>query len=191
MVSYVFGALSTITRWQVDNDVIPFFRFSMYEKKTINGDNTMELKLERENKPGYTIGHLKVDGRPFCDVLERTDRGLRSSMSTREILDRKDPGDTAIPAGKYRVTLTVRSPKFSSRPEYSWCSGFLPRLTNVPVFSGVLIHAGNTKKASIQGVSVGWDHAAHGPVDLIHGYAETALCEDAERDRRNMDHDWP
>ncbi len=108
----------------------------------------MELYLKREDMPRYTIGYLYVDGRPFCDVLERKNRGLRASMSTREILARKVPGDTAIPAGRYRVTLKVRSPKFSSRPEYGWCRGFLPRLSSVPGFSGVLIHAGNTEKAS-------------------------------------------
>lgn len=108
----------------------------------------MELYLKREDMPRYTIGYLYVDGRPFCDVLERKNRGLRASMSTREILARKVPGDTAIPAGRYRVTLKVRSPKFSSRPEYGWCRGFLPRLSSVPGFSGVLIQAGNTEKAS-------------------------------------------
>jgi hypothetical protein len=38
-------------------------------------------------------------------------------MSTREILAKKVKGDTAIPSGRYRVTLKVRSPKFSSRPD--------------------------------------------------------------------------
>lgn len=60
---------------------------------------------------------LYLDGRPFCDVLERKCRGLSASMSTREILAIKVKGDTAIPSGRYRVTLKVRSPKFSSRPD--------------------------------------------------------------------------
>lgn len=45
-------------------------------------------------------------------------------------------GDTAIPAGKYPVSL-----RFSNRFQKE-----LPGVQNVPGFEGVLIHSGNTKK---------------------------------------------
>jgi len=32
--------------------------------------------------PSYTIGHLYIDDKYFCDTLEDVDRGLTSKMST-------------------------------------------------------------------------------------------------------------
>ena len=100
-----------------------------------------KLKLERAyKKEGYTIGNLYVNGGFFCNTLEDTDRGLTSKMSPLEIAGRKIPGQTAIPTGKYDITLNVVSPKFGKRPAYAFCGGKLPRLLNVPGFEGVLIH---------------------------------------------------
>lgn len=48
--------------------------------------------------------------------------------------DVKIPGQTAIPAGAYRVLIT-HSPRFKR---------FLPHLQDVPGFSGIRIHPGNT-----------------------------------------------
>lgn len=95
-------------------------------------------------KAGYTIGRLMVDGVRFCDTLEDTDRGLSRDMGVDEIRRLKVPGATAIPTGRYRVTLGVRSPRFGSRPQYAFCGGRLPRLLGVPGYDGVLVHAGNT-----------------------------------------------
>jgi hypothetical protein len=53
-------------------------------------------------------------------------------------------GATAIPTGRYQVTLGIKSPKFSKKKQYDFCGGYLPRLINVPAFEGVLIHIGNT-----------------------------------------------
>ena len=58
----------------------------------------------------------------------------------------KRKGITAIPTGRYRVTLAVQSPKFSKRAIYQFCNGYLPRLINVPGYDGVLIHIGNTAR---------------------------------------------
>lgn len=55
-------------------------------------------------------------------------------------------GATAIPVGRYQVTLKVQSQKFSKKKQYEFCDGYLPRLINVPAFEGVLIHIGNTAK---------------------------------------------
>ena len=101
----------------------------------------MELTLIRTAKlSGYTIGHLYLDGDYFCDTLEDTDRGLTSDMSEEEIAAVKVAGQTAIPTGKYRVTLEVVSPKFSKKSAYAFCEGKLPRLIGTPGFEGVLIH---------------------------------------------------
>ena len=97
----------------------------------------------------YTIGHLYIDGVYFCDTLEDKDRGLTQSMPMAVIRAVKRKGVTAIPTGRYRVTMVVRSPKFSQKKyekNYGFCDGFLPRLINVPGYDGVLIHIGNTAK---------------------------------------------
>ena len=105
----------------------------------------MELTLKRTAKrTGYTIGHLYIDGEYFCDTLEDTDRGLTSDMSEEEIAAIKVAGETAIPTGKYRVTLQVVSPKFSKKSAYAFCGGKLPRLIGTVGFEGILIHGGNT-----------------------------------------------
>ena len=107
----------------------------------------MELKLRRiARKEDYTIGRLYVDGVYFCDTLEDKDRGLKQSLPASVNKAMKKAGATAIPTGKYKVTLKVKSPKFSKKKQYDFCGGYLPRLINVPAFEGVLIHIGNTAK---------------------------------------------
>lgn len=105
----------------------------------------MELKSKIiARKPTYRISKLYVDSVYFCDVLEDTDRGLRSDMSEAEIAKIKVHGKTAIPTGRYAVSIDTKSSRFSKRPMYSQIGGRLPRLFNVPGYSGVLIHVGNT-----------------------------------------------
>jgi hypothetical protein len=104
----------------------------------------MEIVIDRKyRKKSYTVSNLYVDGQWMCNVLERPDRRLDSSMPLKRILEGKVKGKTAIPSGKYKVTLDVQSGKFSSDPAYQWCRGFLPRVIGVPGFSGILFHAGN------------------------------------------------
>lgn len=87
----------------------------------------MKLTLKRiALKPSYTIGHLYIDGKYFCDTIEDKVRDLSK--------EKKIKGQTAIPYGTYEVTWSY-SPRFKK---------FTPRLQNVPYFSGVLIHSGNT-----------------------------------------------
>ena len=107
----------------------------------------MELTLSRiARRDTYTIGRLFVDGVRFCDTLEDTDRGLDQSMSLPVLRAKKRRGITAIPTGRYKVTLGVKSPKFSQKKAYDFCGGYLPRLINVPAYDGVLIHIGNYPK---------------------------------------------
>ena len=87
----------------------------------------MKLTLERISKTSEcTIGELYVDGKFECYTLEDVvrDNGV------------KIDGQTAIPAGTYRVQIT-----FSNRFQK-----LLPELLNVPNYTGVRIHTGNTSK---------------------------------------------
>lgn len=108
----------------------------------------MRLLLDRIYKgKDYTIGRLYIDGVYFCDTLEDTVRDLPE--------EEKIYSQTAIPAGTYKITLNIVSPKYSLRKSYDWCRGRLPRLLNVPFFDGILIHAGNTAKDSAGCILVG------------------------------------
>jgi hypothetical protein len=102
----------------------------------------MELTLKRKYlKDTYTIGHLYINGKRFCDTLEDKVRDL-----TKE---QKVQGKTAIPYGRYEVTLDVTSPKFSKYEFYrETCGGKLPRLLNVPYFEGILIHVADGYKGA-------------------------------------------
>ena len=105
--------------------------------QTISPSSAMEILLKRiARRPTYTIGHLYIDGRYFCDTVEDTDRDLNRNgrFDNGEV---KVYAQTAIPNGRYRVTMNVRSPKFSSRTEYNWWRvngryGYLPRPSNSP-----------------------------------------------------------
>lgn len=109
----------------------------------------MRLTLKRiALKPTYTIGKLYIDGAYICDTLEDAVRDLNKN-GRFDNGEKKVYGETAIPYGTYEITMKVQSPKFSQKPAYAWCNGYLPRLLNVPEFDGILIHAGNTAKDSL------------------------------------------
>ena len=116
----------------------------------------MELKLKRiARRDTYTIGRLYVDGEYFCDTIEDKDRGLRQDLPLSVNTKRKVKNETAIPVGHYRVTLGVKSPRFSQKEAYKFCDGYVPRLINVPAFDGILIHIGNTARDSSGCILVG------------------------------------
>lgn len=118
----------------------------------------MELRLERiALRSEYTIGKLYVDGEYVCDTIEDTVRDLDKDgkFMNGEV---KIAGKTAIPYGRYEITMKVKSPKYSNFSKYSWAKkydGYLPRLLNVPHFDGVLIHVGNSALDSEACVLVG------------------------------------
>ena len=107
----------------------------------------MELILKRiALRSEYTIGKLYVDGEYVADTIEDTVRDLDKDgkFANGEV---KIPGKTAIPYGRYEITMKVKSPKYSNFSKYSWAKkydGYLPRLLNVPHFDGVLMHVGNS-----------------------------------------------
>lgn len=108
----------------------------------------MELRLKRIAKQnGYTIGKLYIDGKYFSDTLEDVDRGLDSSMPLDVLKRKKLAHITAIPTGRYEITMNVISPRLSKSKFYKqFGNGRVPRLLNVPAFDGILIHCGNTAK---------------------------------------------
>ena len=118
----------------------------------------MELTLKRiALRSEYTIGKLYVDGEYVCDTIEDTVRDLDKDgkFANGEV---KIPGKTAIPYGRYEITMKVKSPKYSNFSKYPWAKkydGYLPRLLNVPHFDGVLIHVGNSALDSEACVLVG------------------------------------
>lgn len=89
------------------------------------GDNELDLMDITVNRMTFTenstIGELWMDGKFFCYTLEDTCR------------NHKVDGKTAIPAGRYQLTIDY-SEKFSRD---------MPHLLEVPNFEGVRIHWGN------------------------------------------------
>jgi hypothetical protein len=116
----------------------------------------IKLKLQRTFKGvSYTIGKLYLNDKYFCDTLEDTDRGLRSTMSVEEIEKIKVYSQTAIPTGTYKIDMNTVSPKFKDRAWAKPYGGKLPRLINVKGYSGVLIHVGNKPEDTLGCILVG------------------------------------
>lgn len=91
----------------------------------------MTVRLTREpTTGGATFGVIFVDGHYACFSLEDAVR----EQTGQPVSAWKVPGQTAIPSGQYRVIVTP-SVRFKQP---------LPLLLDVPGFSGVRIHPGNT-----------------------------------------------
>lgn len=100
----------------------------------------MELRIKRTTHGTYTTGVLTIDGR------SETFPTIEDEVRRKGV---KIPGFTAIPAGRYKITLNVKSPKFSQYDFYmEVCKGFLPRLLAVPGFDGILFHCGRNETQS-------------------------------------------
>ena len=99
----------------------------------------MELTLNRIFLgSSATIGELLVNDKYLCDTLEDRVRPEGEKVY----------GKTAIPEGTYEVKLT-HSPRFKKT---------LPEILNVPNFSGIRIHTGNSSKDTEGCILVGtWD----------------------------------
>lgn len=109
----------------------------------------MKLRLERKYfKDTYTIGNLYIDGTFFCNTLEDKNRDLNKNGKF-DNGEAKVYAETCIPFGTYGVKITF-SPKFKRE---------LPWLQNVPSFTGILIHRGNTAKDSAGCILVGENKA--------------------------------
>ena len=107
----------------------------------------MELVVERVAiKKTYTIGRLYIDGKRYCDTLEDKVRDLNKN-GRFDNGEAKVYGETSIPYGRYEVRMTY-SPKFSKKAAYKafMKNGLLPEICDVPQFTGIRIHGGNTDK---------------------------------------------
>ena len=94
----------------------------------------MEIKVLRQVfTQNSTIGQLFVDGSFECWTLEDVVRPVKVF------------GETAVPAGRYQVVISM-SDRFKVR---------LPLLVDVPEFTGVRIHPGNTKVDTLGCILVG------------------------------------
>jgi hypothetical protein len=106
----------------------------------------MHFLLDRKwRKDTYTIGRLYVNGEFLCNTIEDVDRNLNQNMSATEIQKIKVMAETAIPTGTYAMRVSM-SPKFKRE---------LVEIVNVPAFSGIRIHRGNTAQDSAGCVIVG------------------------------------
>jgi hypothetical protein len=91
----------------------------------------MELLLQRQKSNSKcTYGSLYMDGNFECYTLEDIVRVFDKSLPNNG----KIAGQTAIPAGRYKVIL-------------DWSKRFvrvMPHILAVPYFEGVRLHKGNT-----------------------------------------------
>jgi hypothetical protein len=99
----------------------------------------MEIEVNRDPKGVITPGVMFVDGKAECYTLEDQVRKLGPNGEGKEF------GATAIPAGRYKVTIR-HSPKFGKS---------MIAVNAVPFFTGILIHGGNTINDTLGCILVG------------------------------------
>ena len=99
----------------------------------------MKIEVNRIFKASnYTIGELSVNNNYVCDTLEDKVR----------VNGKKVYAETAIPTGTYTLVLSY-SNRFKK---------VMPEILNVPNFSGIRIHCGNSSKDTEGCLLVGkWD----------------------------------
>lgn len=139
-----------------------------FDKTTI----IMEILLQRTKKTeDYTEGKLFVDGVYVCDTIEDAERGLDQSMSEEEITEKKVYEKTAIPTGRYKVTI-------------DWSNKFgkmLIHILNVKGFDGIRVHSGNSAGDSFGCVLVGlrtsngWVSSSRKTYAILHKMVEDGL----------------
>ena len=118
----------------------------------------MNLRVIREpSTVAATMGILLIDGVFACWTLEDVVRPV------------KIPGETAIPAGRYDVRLSL-SQRFQK---------VLPELLAVPGYSGIRVHAGNGAGDTQGCVLVGRKRTTNGVLE-----SKLALMEVMEHLRR-------
>jgi len=101
-----------------------------------------------------TSGVLLLNDKFFCYTLEDTVRRFGVKI----------PGKTAIPSGRYRVIVTM-SLKFGRK---------IPLINDVPGFSGVRFHGGNTVEDTEGCPLVAYNRLGD---SLIQGTAEKKLTK--------------
>ena len=106
----------------------------------------MKMQLTREIlTDAYTLGTLTCDGELVAYTCEDRDRHMEDDGV-------KVYGQTAIPRGTYQVILSF-SPHFGR---------VLPEVLDVPGFSSIRIHGGNTAADSLGCILVGRHRTGNG-----------------------------
>jgi hypothetical protein len=119
---------------------------------------TVEWKLVRKNiDPERTIGELYIGDKLVCYTVEDTER------------ETKIPKVTAIPRGRYQVKRT-----FSNRFQHDTLE-----LQDVPNFTGIRIHPGNTAVDTEGCILPGFQRTDHGVLDSRFAVAELDKWYDA------------
>lgn len=125
-----------------------------------------EATTIKANGENYTLGKLFANGLFLCNTCEDEDRFLETG-------GKKVQNVTAIPRGIYELGIT-----FSNRFQKP-----LPQLFDVPEFTGVRIHGGNTAENSQGCILVGQVRTANGIAkcaDSLNRIIEMIeSCEDA------------
>lgn len=121
----------------------------------------MEITLQRRPSGSHsTIGDLSIDGIWFCYTLEdvvRPDPKPETPANEGKVY-----GETAIPAGRYRLVI-------------DWSARFqraMFHLLDVPGFQGIRIHGGNTDHDTLGCILVG-DKTVSGII--AYGSSQPAL----------------
>ena len=105
----------------------------------------MKIVLKRiALRDTYTIGKLYIDDKYICDTVEDKVRDINKN-GVFDNGEKKVYGETAIPYGTYEVKWTY-SNRFKK---------YMPEILNVPNFSGIRIHSGNTAADSLGCIIVG------------------------------------
>ena len=112
----------------------------------------MKILLERDIRmPHFTLGKMYIDGQfsfYTCEDLIREIPGV-------DVAEWKVSDSTAIPKGTYRIIIT-----FSNRFQKP-----LPLLLDVPGFTGIRIHAGNTAEDTSGCILIGTARSKGGVVN--------------------------
>ena len=140
----------------------------------------LQLRLQRTTRyTSCTIGELTAsdDGGEvgfFCYTLEDFCNNTYNCQNPDEIRHLKKAGKTAIPLGAYRVVFE-NSPKFGRK---------MLTVKNVPAYSGIRIHAGNTADDTDGCILCGFGVSG---TSLTNSKAAVDMLEDLVRERGNGD----
>lgn len=130
----------------------------------------MKIEVNRIFKASnYTIGELSVNNNYVCDTLEDKVR----------VDGEKVYAETAIPTGTYTLVLSY-SNRFKK---------VMPEILNVPNFSGIRIHCGNSSKDTEGCLLVGkWDGKTENWIsDSKNSYNKLySLLEEAFNKKENI-----
>lgn len=144
------------------------------------------LRVIREpSDGGATLGSLYLDDVWFCWTLEDTIRQPKLRTQPVDVAawvaTWKVPGETAIPAGRYDVKLTLSS-RFKA---------VLPEVLDVPGFSGIRIHAGNTDKDTEGCLLLGTARRERAVLNSRVALGNLMMRLQAEQDRIFIDYENP